>query len=113
MKTKYINLKVIRKKINRKMNSIEDDEDLLLLPCSQEVLKYTSQKTPAKKSFDELMTSYLGDVSRSSTPELLALPTTFDYKKEEDYSPFEARRRVREDREKNLCRIPQNFDEEF
>jgi len=96
----------------RKLNSLEDDEDLLL-PCSQEVLKYTSQKTPARKTFDDLMTSHLGDASRGSTPELLAPPTTFDYKKHEEYNPFEERKRVRESREKNLCRIPQNFDEEF
>ena len=59
------------------------------------------------------MTSHLGDISRGSTPELLAPPTTFDYKKHEEYNPFEERRRVRESREKNQCRIPQNFDEEF
>jgi len=98
----------------RKMNSIEDDEDLLL-PCSQEVLKYTSPsgKTPTKKNFDDIMTSHLGDASRGSTPELLAPPTTFDYKKHEEYFPFEARKRVREGRERSQCRIPQNFDEEF
>jgi len=97
----------------RKMNSIEDDDELLL-PCRQEVLKYSSPstKTP-KKSFDEIMTSYVGDVSGSSSPELLALPTTFDYKKHEEYFPFEERKRVQQNRERNQCKIPQNFDLEF